>query len=79
MAISQIKKYKIIKDENGKKIQVQKTKEEWNRETKNGTATWYFYSRYKINDQTKQYKSGVFAYKRNAEEEESLFKVNPLE
>lgn len=79
MAISQIKKYKIIKDENGNKIQVQKTKEEWNRETKNGTATWYFYSRYKINDQTKQYKSGVFAYKRNAEEEESLFKVNPLE
>lgn len=79
MAIAQIKKYKIIKDENGKKIQVQKTKEEWNRETKNGTATWYFYSRYKINDQTKQYKSGVFAYKRNAEEEESLFKVNPLE
>ena len=79
MAISQIKKYKIIKDENGNKIQVQKTKEEWNRETKNGTATWYFYSRYKINDQIKQYKSGVFAYKRNAEEEESLFKVNPLE
>lgn len=79
MAISQIKKYKIIKDENGNKIQVQKTKEEWNRETKNGTATWYFYSRYKINDQTKQYKSGVFVYKRNAEEEETLFKVNPLE
>ena len=79
MAISQIKKHKIIKDENGNKIQVQKTKEEWNRETKNGTATWFFIDRYKINDKIKQYHSGVFTYKRNAEEEEIIFKSNPIE
>ncbi len=79
MAVIQVKKYKIIKDKDGNKIKVQKTKEEWNRETKNGTATWYFYSRYKINNKTKQYKSGVFTYQRNAKDEESLFKVKPLE
>ncbi len=79
MGVMSIKKYKIIKDESGNKMQVLKTKEEWNKETKNGTAIWYFYTRYKINNQIKQYKSGVFALKRNAEEEERLFKINPLE
>lgn len=79
MAIFQIKKYKIIKDENGNKVQVQKTKEEWNKETKNGTATWYFSERYQINGKTKQYKSGVFALKRDVENERSLFLINPIE
>lgn len=73
MAVFQVKKYKLIKDENGNKIQVNKTKEEWNRETKNNTMTWYFSTRYKIGDKTKQYKSKLFALKREAEEQERLF------
>ena len=79
MAVLPIKKYKTIKDENGNKIQIPKTKEEWNKETKNGSCTWYFYCRYKINNNTKQYKSGVFALKREADSEERLFKLNPIE
>lgn len=79
MAVLQVKKYKTIKDENGNKIQVQKTKEEWNKETRNGTMTWYFYCRYEINNKKKQYKSKLFALKREAEEQERFFRVNPLE
>lgn len=78
MAVFQVKKYKTIKDENGNKIRVEKTKEEWNKETKNGTATWYFSDRYEINNKTKQYKSGVFALKREAEAEERLFLADPV-
>lgn len=77
MAVFQVKKYKTIKDENGNKIQVEKTKEEWSKETKNGTATWYFSDRYEINNEIKQYKSGVFALKREAEAEERLFLDDP--
>lgn len=79
MAVIQVKKYKTIKDENGNKIQVPKTKEEWDKETCKGTKTWYFYDRYKLNDKPKQYCSGVFALKREAEEQERLFKDNPIE
>lgn len=79
MAVLQIKKYKTIKDENGNKIQVQKTKEEWNRETRNGTCTWYFSDRYKVNATTKQYMSKTFNLKRDAENEERLFLSNPIE
>ena len=56
MAVFQVKKYKTIKDENGNKIQIEKTKEEWNKETKNGTATWYFSDRYEINNEIIQIK-----------------------
>ena len=79
MTVFPVKRYKTIKDENGNKIQVPKSKEEWNKETKNGTATWYFVNRYKINGTTKQYKSALFTLKRDAEEQNALFKVNPIE
>lgn len=79
MAVIQVKKYKIIKDENGNKIQVLKTKEEWNKETKGGTATWYFSERYEINGIIKQYKSALFTLKRAAEDERRLFLINPIE
>ena len=78
MSIHQVKKYKTIKDENGNKIQVQKTIEEWNKETKNGTATFYFSARYTINKKTKQYKSGLFALKREVKDEERLFLSDPI-
>lgn len=79
MSIHQIKKYKTIKDKNRNKIQVAKTEKEWNKETKNGTATFYFSARYIINKKTKQYKSGVFSLKREAKDEERLFLNDPLE
>lgn len=79
MAIIQVKKYKTIKDENGNKIQVEKTKEEWNKETNKGTATWYFVERYTLNEKVKQYKSKLFTLKRDAEEERMIFKANPIE
>lgn len=78
MAVFPVKKYKTKKDEFGNKIQVQKTKEEWNKETKNGTATWYFVDRYKINGTTKQYKSALFNLKRDAEADDALFKLDPI-
>jgi len=79
MAIIQVKKYKTIKDENGNKIQVPKTPEEWNKETRNGTKTWYFSTRYEINGKKKQYKSKLFALKREAQDDERLFLNNPIE
>lgn len=79
MAIFQVKKYKTIKDENGNKTQVPKTQEEWNKETKNGTMTWYFSTRFEINKKRKQYKSKLFALKREAQEEERIFLSNPIE
>lgn len=79
MAIFQVKKYKLIKDEKGKKIEVLKTKEEYNKETRNGTMTWYFVDRYILNNKSKQYKSKLFALKREAEEQERLFLANPIE
>lgn len=79
MAVIQVKKYKIIKDENGNKIQIPKSKEEWNKETKNGNATWYFYERYNLNDKRVPYKSGLFELKRTAEEHRGMFLNNPIE
>lgn len=78
MAVFQVKKYKTVKDENGNKIQIQKTKEEYNKETKNGSATWYFVDRYKINNITKQYKSALFVLKRDADADNALFKLDPI-
>lgn len=78
MGVFQVKKYKTIKDENENKKQVSKTKEEWNRETCGGTKIYYFSDRYEINNKTKQYKSGVFALKREAEAEERLFLTDPI-
>lgn len=79
MAVIQVKKYKTIKDENGNKVQILKTKEEWNKETKNGTAIWYFSERYEINGVKKQYKSALFTLKRTAEERRILFLNDPIE
>lgn len=79
MAVIQVKKYKTIKDENGNNIQVPKTPEEWNKETRNGTKTWYFSTRYEINGKKKQYKSKLFALKREAQDDERLFLNNPIE
>ncbi len=79
MAVIQIKKVKFIKDESGNKIQIPKTKKEWNKETKNGTATWFFSDRYITNNKTKQYHSGVFSTQREAKEEERIFLINPVE
>ena len=78
MAVIQVKKIKIKKDENGNKIEVPKTKEEWNKETCNGTKTWYFYDRYKLNGKVKQYCSGVFSLKREAEEHNRIFLNDPI-
>ena len=78
MAVLQVKKYKTIKDENGNKIQVLKSKEEWNKETRKGTKTWYFSDRYKINNKIKQYKSSLFEFKREAEKERGLFLDDPI-
>lgn len=78
MAVFPVKKYKVIKDENGNKIQIQKTKEEYNKETKSGKATWYFVERYKINGKTKQYKSALFVKRADAEFDRSLFLVDPI-
>jgi len=78
MTVFPVKKYKTIKDENGNKIQVPKTQKEWNKETCGGTKTFYFSSRYKINNQTKQYKSRGFSLKREAKDEEKLFLIDPI-
>lgn len=78
MSIYTIKKYKIIKDENGNKIQLEKTKEEWDKETCGGKKIYGFIDRYKVNDKTKQYKSRVFEKKREAEAEERLFLLDPI-
>lgn len=78
MAVFQVKKYKIKKDENGNNIQVPKTKEEWNKETKGGTATWYFVDRYILNEKTKQYMSAKFNKKCQAEADRALFLLDPI-
>ncbi len=79
MSVIQVKKYKTIKDENGNKIEVPKTKEEWNKETRNGTMTWYFATRYNLDNKSKLYKSKLFALKREAEEQERIFLNDPIE
>ena len=79
MSVIQVKKYKFIKDENGSKVQVSKPKEEWNKETCNGTKTWYFYERYELNGKKVPYHSAQFELKRQAEDECRLFLNNPVE
>ncbi len=78
MSVIQIKKYKTIKDENGNKIQIAKTKDEWNKETRGGTMTWYFATRYILNNKNKLYKSKLFALKREDEEQERIFLNDPI-
>ena len=70
MAVLTVKKYKYIKDESGNKIKVEKTKEEWDRETKKSTAIYYFSERYEVNGKRKQYKSSLYEKKRDAEARE---------
>jgi len=80
MAVIQVKKWKYLKDKNlGEKIQIQKSKDEWDKETCKGTKTWFFSVRYTINNITKSYKSRQFALKREAEEDERLFLTNPMD
>lgn len=79
MTVIPVKKYKIIKDKNGNKIQIPKTKEEWNKDTCGGKKTFYFYDRYIIDGKRKQYVSALFTLKREAEEHNALFKINPIE
>lgn len=79
MAVIQVKKYKIIKDKDGNKIKVQKTKAEWDKETRKGTMCWYFSERYEINGKKRQYKSAVFPLRRDAEKDRIIFLANPLE
>lgn len=69
MGVFQIKKYKIIKDENGNDKKILKTKEEYNNETRGGTHTWYF----KVYKNKKTYKSKKYKTKKEAQEEEALF------
>ncbi len=78
MSIYTIKKYKTIKDENGNEIQVPKSKEQWNKETRGGKYIYGFIDWYIINNEKKQYKSRVFELKREAEAEERLFLDNPI-
>lgn len=78
MAVLTVKKYKYIKDENGNKIKVEKTKEEWDKETKKGTAIYYFSERYEANGNRKQYKSGLYEKKREAEADRGLFLNDPI-
>lgn len=79
MGLFTIKKYKTIKDENGNKKEVFKTKEEWNKETKNGTAIHYFSDRYEVNEKKYQFTSGVFELKRIAAEQERIFLNDPID
>ena len=78
MAVLTVKKYKYIKDENGNKIKVEKTKQEWDRETKKGTAIYYFSERYEVNGKRKQYKSSLYDKKREAEADRGLFLNDPV-
>lgn len=79
MTVMQYKKYKIKTDEFGKNYKIYVDKKYYNKKTKNGTATWYFSDRYIINEKTKQYVSQSYELKRQAEEEERLFLINPIE
>ncbi len=79
MSVIQVKKYKTLKLKNGNKVQVPKTKEEWLKETCNGTKTWYFATRYTIGYKKKLYKSKLFSLKRDAEEQERFFLSNPID
>ena len=78
MAVLTVKKYKYIKNETGNKIKVEKTKEEWDKETKKGTAIYYFSERYEANGKRKQYKSGLYEKKREAEADRGLFLNDPI-
>ena len=78
MAVLTVKKYKYIKDESGNKIKVEKTKEEWDRETKKSTAIYYFSERYEVNGKRKQYKSSLYEKKRDAEADRGLFLNDPI-
>lgn len=79
MSIHKVKKYKIIKNDEDNKMQVQKTKEEWDKETCNGTKIYYFYSRYKNSEgKIKQFRSKLFELERDAKAEEALFLCDPI-
>lgn len=69
MSVNKIKDYKIV---NGEKIK--KSKEEFNRETCNGTKIWYYKCNYKdIYGNIKQKKSKKFATREEAIKEEARF------
>lgn len=78
MGLFTVKKYKFIKDKNGNKIEVEKSKEEWDKETKNGKAIHYFSDRYTINGTTLQFTSKVFEKKRDAADHERMFLNDPV-
>ena len=79
MPVHKIKNYKIVKDENGNKIQVLKSKEQWNKETCKGTKTYYFENRYTLaNGERKKYVSKNFEKEREAKAEENIFLLDPL-
>ncbi len=78
MAILTVKKYKYKKDEYGNKIKVEKSKEEWDKETRKGTAIYYFSERYQVNGKIKQYKSSLYEKKREAEADRGLFLNDPI-
>lgn len=78
MAVLTVKKYKYVKDENGNKIKVEKTKEEWDKETKKGTAIYYFSDRYELNGKKVPYRSKLYEKKRDAEADRGLFLNDPI-
>lgn len=79
MGLFSVKKYKTIKDKDGNKKQIPKTKEEWNKDTKNGTAIHYFSDRYEVYENTLQFTSGVYELKRDAAEQERIFLNDPID
>ncbi len=78
MSIHKIEKFKEQKDIDGNIIKIKKSLEDYNKETSNGSKTFYFYSRYYINGKCKQYRSRNFKLKSEAKEEERLFNLDPL-
>lgn len=79
MPVHEISKYKTIKDENGNKITVEKTKEEWDRQTCKGTKIYFFENRYtNANGKRDKYRSKNYALKRDAKAEEAKFLNDPI-
>ncbi len=80
MPVHKIKKYKIIKDENGNQIKVLKSKKQWDKETCKGTKLYYFEDRYDLPNGTRtKYISRNFEFEREAKNEETIFLNNPME
>ena len=77
MAVFKVEKYKNIKNQDGNIHTVLKSKDEYNKETRNGTAIWYFKTYKKDFDGiNRPYKSKKYKTKSEAQEAERIFLMN---